>query len=29
MGESIASNYEQYRECFDNPAEFSGDVEGI
>jgi len=29
MGESIASCYEQYQECFENPAEFTGDVEGI
>lgn len=29
MGEFIASNFEQYRECFENPAEFTGDVEGI
>lgn len=29
MGESIASSFEQYRECFANPAEFTGDVESI
>lgn len=29
MGESIANNYEQYRECFEKPAEFRGDVESI
>lgn len=29
MAESIASNYEFYRDCFDNPAEFTGDIENI
>ena len=29
MGESIASSFELYRECFEDPAEFTGDVEGI
>ena len=29
MGESIAENFEQYRECFEKPAEFTGDVESI
>ena len=29
MGKSIAENFEQYRACFENPAEFTGDVEGI
>lgn len=29
MGASIASNFEHYNECFKNPAEFTGDVEGI
>jgi hypothetical protein len=29
MAESIAVNFEQYRECFENPAEFKGDVESI
>ncbi len=27
MGESIAENFAMYRECFENPAEFTGDVE--
>jgi len=29
MGASIAANYEDYKECFANPAEFTGDVEDI
>jgi hypothetical protein len=29
MGESIAENYVMYRECFEKPAEFTGDVENI
>lgn len=29
MGESIAESFAMYRECFDNPAEFQGDVESI
>ncbi len=29
MGESIAENYEMYRECFEKPAEFTGDVDNI
>ncbi len=29
MGESIAESFEQYQECFENPAEFKGDVEGV
>lgn len=29
MGKSIAENYADYRECFENPAEFTGDVESI
>ena len=29
MGESIVENYEMYRECFEKPAEFTGDVEDI
>ncbi len=29
MGESIASCIELYQECFQNPAEFTGDVENI
>lgn len=29
MGESIAKNFEQYRDCFEHPAEFTGDVEDI
>jgi hypothetical protein len=29
MGESIAENYEDYRECFEKPAEFTRDVENI
>ena len=29
MGESIATSFEIYRECFENPAEFVGDVEDI
>lgn len=29
MAESIASSYELYRDCFANPAEFTGDVESI
>lgn len=29
MGASIAENFEMYRDCFDNPAEFTGDVESI
>ena len=29
MGESIAENFHDYRECFANPAEFTGDVESI
>jgi hypothetical protein len=29
MGESIAENFSSYRECFENPAEFTGDVESI
>ncbi|MCB9952761.1 MAG: hypothetical protein H6824_17440 [Planctomycetaceae bacterium] len=29
MGESIAENFATYRECFENPAEFLGDVESI
>ena len=29
MGKSIADNYADYRECFEKPAEFTGDVESI
>ena len=29
MGESIADAFDLYRECFANPAEFTGDVENI
>lgn len=29
MGESIADGFEVYRECFEKPAEFTGDVENI
>lgn len=29
MGESIAENFKQYRECFDKPAAFDGNVESI
>jgi len=29
MAESIAENFEDYRECFETPVEFTGDVEGI
>ena len=29
MGESIAENVESYKECFENPAVFKGDVENI
>jgi hypothetical protein len=29
MGASIADNFRQYRECFEKPAEFDGDVESI
>jgi hypothetical protein len=29
MAVSIAENFKDYRECFENPAEFTGDVEGI
>lgn len=29
MGESIAENFAMYRECFEKPAEFTGDVENI
>lgn len=29
MAQSITMNYEDYRECFENPAEFTGDVESI
>lgn len=29
MGESIAASFVDYQECFENPAEFLGDVEGI
>jgi hypothetical protein len=29
MGQSIASNFDDYRACFANPAEFTGDVESI
>jgi hypothetical protein len=29
MGESISESFELYRECFANPAEFTGDVESI
>lgn len=29
MAKDIASNFEDYRECFEHPAEFTGDVEGI
>jgi hypothetical protein len=29
MGESIAENYRDYRECFEKPAEFTGDVKSI
>ena len=29
MGESIAECFDLYRECFENPAEFTGDVESI
>lgn len=29
IGESIASSFDLYRECFENPAEFTGDVENI
>lgn len=29
MGASIGENYEDYKECFENPAEFTGDVESI
>lgn len=27
--ESIADNFASYRECFENPAEFTGDVDSI
>jgi hypothetical protein len=29
MGKSIAQSYSLYRDCFKNPAEFTGDVESI
>ena len=29
MGESIASSYQLYQECFENPAEFTGELEDI
>jgi hypothetical protein len=29
MGESIAENFKDYRECFEKPAQFTGDVESI
>jgi hypothetical protein len=29
MGESIASSFKLYEECFRNPAKFTGDVESI
>ncbi len=29
MGQSIASSFEIYAECFSNPVEFTGDVESI
>ncbi len=29
MGESIALNFDLYRDCFEHPAEFTGDVESI
>lgn len=29
MGESIALSFKLYQECFENPAEFTGDVESI
>jgi hypothetical protein len=29
IGESIAENFEQYRTCFESPAEFTGDIENI
>lgn len=29
MGKSIAESFEMYRECFEKPADFTGDVESI
>ena len=29
MGASIQDNFTRYRECFENPAEFTGDLESI
>ena len=29
MGKSIAENFQDYRECFDKPAPFTGDIDGI
>lgn len=29
MADSIAENYATYKECFDNPAKFEGDIESI
>ncbi len=29
MGEDITSNFELYKKCFENPAEFTGDAESI
>lgn len=29
MAESIAENFAIYRECFEKPAQFTGDVENI
>lgn len=29
MGQSVAQNYEMYRECFEDPAAFTGEVENI
>lgn len=29
MAESIAANHETYKECFEHPAQFTGDVESI
>ncbi|QDT18971.1 hypothetical protein [Gimesia chilikensis] len=29
MADSIAENFQSYQECFENPAEFTGDIESI
>jgi len=29
MADSVADSFQLYRECFDNPAEFTGDIENL